>query len=107
MTTVTSVPYNQTITLRWTVTNGACSAQDDVTIRNDEQPVVSAGPDQVACEQSSFTMAATSSVGTDRKSVVEAKGTAVITRPTSATTTVTSVPYNQTITIRWTGTKRE
>ena len=103
-TTVTSVPTNMDITLRWTETNGNCSSTDDVVIRNNAQSVAAAGPDQTKCNTSSFTMAAVPTVGTGAWTFVGASGTAVITSPTSATTTVTSVPTNMDITLRWTET---
>src|SRR5204862_510237 len=104
-TTVTTVPENLTITLRWTVKNGVCKdSSDDVNIRNDKQPVAAAGPDQTKCATPSFTMAgnAVASPHTGSWSFVGASGTAVITTPSSNVTTVTTVPENQTITLRWT-----
>jgi hypothetical protein len=103
-TTITSVPTNQNITLRWTETNGTCSSSGDVVIRNDAQPIAAAGADQVLCNTSSFTMAAVPTVGTGVWSFVGVSESAVISTPGSATTTITSVPFDQNITLRWTET---
>ena len=103
-TTITTVPFNTNITLRWTETNGACSSTDDVVIRNDEQSVAAAGADQTLCNTATFTMAAVPTVGTGAWTFVGAHGTAAITVPTSATTTITTVPVNTNITLRWTET---
>ena len=103
-TTITTVPTDMNITLRWTETNGTCIDDDDVVIRNDAQPVADAGPDQTLCNTSTFTMAAVPSVGTGAWTFVSLFGTAVITSPTSATTTITTVPTDMNITLRWTET---
>jgi hypothetical protein len=100
--TVTSVPANTDITLRWTTTNGACSSSDDVVIRNDAQPVAAAGADQSLCNTSTITMAAVPTVGTGAWTFVS--GSASITSSSSATTTITTVPTNTNITLRWTET---
>ncbi|NGY38999.1 hypothetical protein FQU23_016000, partial [Flavobacterium sp. XN-5] len=102
--TVTSVPTDMNITLRWTETNGNCSSTDDVVIRNNAQSIAAAGPDQTKCNNSMFTLAAVPTVGNGAWSFVGASGTAVITAPTSATSTVTSVPTDMNITLRWTET---
>src|SRR5512134_4011219 len=102
-TTVTSVPFDQNITVRWTVTNGTCVASDDVVLHNDEMPVVSDQPNQTLCNTSTFTMTQSApTVGTGEWSFVGASGGAVITNASSPTTTVTSVPFDQNITVRWT-----
>ena len=101
-TTVTGLAAGSTATLRWTVTNGACSDFDDVDITNDEQVTAAdVGTDQVNCDGGSFTMAANSpSTGTGMWSKIS--GTATITDPSSNTTTITGVPDNSAVTLRWT-----
>jgi len=103
-TTVTSVPTDMNITMRWTENNGTCSSSDDVVIRNNAQPIAAAGADLVTCNISSFTMAAVPTLGAGTWAFVGAFGTAIITSPTSATTTVTSVPTDMNVTLRWTET---
>jgi len=102
-TTVTGVTAGNSATLRWTISNGSCTASaDDVTIQNDQLPTVSAaGPDQTLCNTSSFTMAANNpAVGSGQWSVVS--GTANITNPSSRTTTVNSITSGNSVTLRWT-----
>ncbi|MBL0153126.1 MAG: hypothetical protein IPP93_06435 [Chitinophagaceae bacterium] len=49
-TTVTGVTAGQTTVLRWTITNGTCSSQDDVSLTNDVAvTVAAAGTDQAQC----------------------------------------------------------
>ncbi|MDO9594887.1 MAG: hypothetical protein Q7J19_07830, partial [Lutibacter sp.] len=55
-TTITGVAAGTSATVKWTVTNGTCSAFDEVTVQNDEQPVVSNQPNQTLCNTSTFTM---------------------------------------------------
>ncbi|WP_281322054.1 DUF7507 domain-containing protein [Flavobacterium aestivum] len=101
---VTGVPAGTAAVLKWKIVNGTCSTEDDVVLTNDAAPIAVAGPNQTKCNTSTFTMAAVPSVGTGVWSFVGASGTAVITSPSLATTTVTSVPVNQNITLRWTET---
>src|SRR3970282_2845164 len=103
-TTVTSVPTDMNITLRWTENNGTCSSSDDVVIINNAQSVAAAGPDQTTCNTNSFMMAAVPQVASGTWTFVGEYGTAVITSPASANTTVTSVPTDINITLRWTET---
>jgi len=67
-------------------------------------PVADAGSDQAQCNNSTFNMAAVPSVGTGAWTFVGPDGGATITDPSSATTTVTDVPYSMDITLRWTET---
>jgi hypothetical protein len=102
-TTVTGVAAGASVTLRWTISNGVCTVStDDITIQNDEFPTASnAGPDQVLCNTSSFTMAANApALGTGVWSIVS--GSATITTPSSPTTTVTAVAAGTSVTLRWT-----
>jgi len=100
-TTITGVVAGTNATVRWTVTNGTCSAFDEVTVTNDIQPVVSNQPDQVQCNTSTFTMTqSVPSPGTGVWTLVN--GTATITAPSSPTTTVTGVVAGTSATVRWT-----
>jgi len=64
-TTITGVVAGTSATVKWTVTNGTCSAFDEVTVQNDVQPVVSNQPNQTLCDTSTFTMTQSApSVGT-------------------------------------------
>ena len=102
---VTGVTAGFTLVLRWTVTNGTCTASSTVSITNDALPTVAnAGPDQIKCAAASFTLAGnTPSVGTGLWTIVGSANGASITTPTSPTTTVTGLTNNGTpITLRWT-----
>ncbi len=100
-TTITGVVAGTNVTVRWTVTNGTCSAFDEVTIQNDAQPIVSNQPDQTLCNTSTFTMTqSTPSVGTGTWTLVSGNGT--ITNPSSPTTTVTGVSAGTIAILRWT-----
>jgi gliding motility-associated-like protein len=101
-----TVPAGTTVTLRWTITNGACPSIDDVTLTNNAQPTApNAGPDQEKCNISAFTLAAnTPTVGTGAWSVVSSNPggftfpAASINNPTAGIT----VPAGTTVTLRWT-----
>src|SRR5687768_4890330 len=101
-TTITGVAAGSTATVRWTVTNGTCSAFDDVVLTNSQAvTVANAGTDQTQCNNGSFTLAGNSpSVGSGTWTVES--GTATITTPTSATSGVTGVPAGTTAVLRWT-----
>src|SRR5687768_17940504 len=100
-TTVTGVAAGTSATVRWTVTNGTCSAFDEVTVTNDIQPTVSNQPNQTLCNTSTFTMTQSSpSVGDGVWTLIS--GSATITTPTSPTTTVTGVAAGTSATVRWT-----
>ncbi|HLN75323.1 MAG TPA: T9SS type A sorting domain-containing protein [Prolixibacteraceae bacterium] len=78
------------------------AASNVIRITVDAQPTANAGLDQTLCNTSTFTMAAVPTVGTGMWSFVGEHGSAVITTAGSATTTITSVPFDQNITLRWT-----
>ncbi len=102
-TTVTGVPVGTTVTLRWTVSNGTCTATTaDIILTNSELPsTANAGSNQSKCNDGSFTLAATTpAVGTGTWSVVS--GTATITNANLTNTGVTGVPVGTTATLRWT-----
>ena len=100
-TTVTGVPVSTSITLRWTVTNNACSAFDDVILTNVNNTLTSdAGVDQAKCNNGTFTMAGNNPASTTKLwSVVS--GTATITSNSTYNTTVTGVPAGTSATLRW------
>jgi hypothetical protein len=89
--------------LRWTITNGTCTASfDDVTIDLNQNPTISnAGTDFNQCNDGSFTLAGNTPVtGLGTWSVIS--GTATITTPGLATSGVTGVPAGTAATLRWT-----
>jgi hypothetical protein len=101
ITTVTGVVAGTTAVVRWTVTNGTCSAFDDVTLQNDVQPVVSDQPNQTQCNNSTFTMTQSAPlVGAGLWTLVS--GSATITTPASPVTTVMGVLAGTSVVVRWT-----
>src|SRR6185503_20310100 len=70
--TVTGLTAGNSVTLRWTITNGTCTSTDDVVLTNDTPPTASAaGGDQTQCNSGNFTLAANSPViGTGLWSIV-------------------------------------
>ncbi|WP_196781475.1 hypothetical protein, partial [Flavobacterium sufflavum] len=97
------VAAGTSVTVKWTVTNGTCSAFDNVTLQNDAQPVVSDQPNQTLCNTSTFTMTQTApSVGSGIWTFVGASGAAVITTPNSPATTITGVAAGTSVTVKWT-----
>ncbi len=102
-TSVTGVPAGGSAVLKWTVSNGTCPASEStITLNNTAAPSAAiAGANQTQCNNGAFTLAATApSVGTGLWSLVS--GTAIITTPSSATTTVTGVPAGSTAVLKWT-----
>ena len=100
VTAVSGLTQGTTTIVRWTVTNGACSAFDDVTITAHANPSdPDAGPDQIVCGSTATMAANTPTVGTGVWQIVA--GTATITNPNSPTTTVTGLLPNTTVTLRW------
>ncbi|HTH55438.1 MAG TPA: hypothetical protein VL728_05290, partial [Cyclobacteriaceae bacterium] len=74
--TVTGLALGQSVTLRWSITNGAsCTSTDDVVLSNNNNPTVaSAGSDQGACGTSVTLAANTPTVGTGAWSIVTGTG---------------------------------
>ena len=102
-TATITVTAGTTATVRWTVTNGTCSAFDDVTVTNNASPTVNNRPNLTQFNNSTFTMTQSApSVGTGIWTFVGASGTARITNPASRTTTITRVAVGTTVTVRWT-----
>jgi hypothetical protein len=101
--TVTGIPAGTSATLRWTITNGSCTAStDDVIVTNSATPTTAtAGLDQDQCNNGNFTLTGNSAVmGSGLWSVVA--GTATITSATSPTSTVTGIPVGSSAMLRWT-----
>lgn len=87
---------------QWTVTSAGCrSSSNRVTVLISNTPTTAAaGPDQVQYTSGTFVMSANQpAVGNGLWTVVS--GQAVITNPTSPTTTVT-IPANTTAVLKWT-----
>ncbi|MVT44586.1 hypothetical protein GO495_28600, partial [Chitinophaga oryziterrae] len=94
------VKAGNTATLRWTITNGVCTSNDDIVLTNYKNIQANAGADQNHCATPAFTMAAnTPATGSGLWTVIS--GAATITTPASATSTVT-VATGATATLRWT-----
>src|SRR6185436_19544284 len=102
--TVTGLTAGNSVTLRWTITNGTCTSTDNVILTNDATATVSvAGGDQTQCNSGNFTLAGNSPViGTGLWSIVGAANGAVITTPASNTSTVTGLTAGNSATLRWT-----
>ena len=100
-TTVTGVPVGTTATLRWSVTNGGCIADDDVVITNiNNSLTANAGSDIAQCNSGTFTMAANDPALTT-KTWTLISGTATIGSNTY-NTSITSIPVGTSATLRWT-----
>ena len=90
-----------TYVFRWTVTNGTCSATDLVQVIIDATVTANAGVDQRQCGGTSVTLTGNNPApGTGLWTKVSG-GTATITSPTSASTTVTGMTFG-TYVFRWT-----
>ncbi|MGC4021641.1 MAG: hypothetical protein QM734_06715 [Cyclobacteriaceae bacterium] len=101
--TVTGLTSGNNVTLRWTISNGACTASiDDVLLTNDALPTTAnAGGDINQCNNSSFTLAGNlPTTGTGQWSVVS--GAVTITTPGSNVSTVTGLAAGGSATLRWT-----
>ncbi|MGC4023164.1 MAG: hypothetical protein QM734_15065 [Cyclobacteriaceae bacterium] len=101
-TTDFSGTQGNTYTLRWTITNGACTpSTDDVVITFDLGPTTSAaGPDQTLCNTTATLAANTPTVGTGAWSVVTGSGGSFVNSadPLSGFTGTQGTAY----TLRWT-----
>ncbi|MGB0930166.1 MAG: hypothetical protein ACPGVB_05290, partial [Chitinophagales bacterium] len=74
-TGVANLQAGQSYTFTWTVTNGVCSLSDDVVIDVNSDPLeVSAGNDQMLCNQSTATLAGTNNGGTGTWSISDDAG---------------------------------
>ncbi|MBW8686770.1 gliding motility-associated C-terminal domain-containing protein [Chitinophaga rhizophila] len=101
---VVNVTAGQTVTLRWTITNGACTSSDDVVLRNDVQPTAAAGPDQAQCNTPAFTLAANAPATgmTGAWSVVSPASYTLTAAQRANRAAVVNVTAGQTVTLRWT-----
>ncbi|NLR69175.1 gliding motility-associated C-terminal domain-containing protein, partial [Chitinophaga varians] len=88
-----------------TVTNGACTVTDNVTVKVRSMPTADAGdPEIKQCAKGNFTVTG-NQPAVDQKGVwtfVGADLGAQITNPNNYTTTVTGVPAGKSVTLQWT-----
>ena len=102
-TTATGLAEGTSTTLRWTVTNGPCIHSDDVVIGNDRFISADAGPDQIKCNNGSFTLAAMHpTVGSGQWSIIGMAHSATVLDASSPNTSVNNLAVGQSITLRWT-----
>jgi uncharacterized repeat protein (TIGR01451 family) len=102
-TDVTGLTAGNSVTLRWTVSNGTCSASDEVVLTNNANVTANANIDQSKCNNGSFTLAGNvPSVGSGLWTIVGAANGATITIPSSATSGVTGLTVGNSVTLRWT-----
>jgi hypothetical protein len=92
---VTGLTAGQSVTLRWTITNGPCTAStDDVVLKNDIQntPTISVvlPSTQAQCNNGSFNLSGSSTASTGLAWTTTAGS---VTSATSAITSITGVPY--------------
>ncbi len=99
ISTVTASSYG-TYNFTWTITNGTCSDQDNVSITFDEQPVANAGSDDHICGNN-YTLGATPSVGMGMWTVTPA-GLSII-PPSNPTANAIANTYGS-YTLTWTET---
>ncbi|WPQ61171.1 hypothetical protein SIO70_22690 [Chitinophaga sancti] len=96
-----SVTAGQTVVLKWTITNIGCTSSDNIVLINYVQPTAtSAGIAQTHCSDSLFTLAGSTPMTGATGYWYVRSGTATVTTPTSATSTVI-VPAGQTALLRW------
>ncbi|QHS58920.1 HYR-like domain-containing protein [Chitinophaga agri] len=105
-TATITVPAGTTVTLRWTATNGTCSAGDNVVLTN-YAPVTTAaaGTDQQNCNNPSFTLGANApTTGTGAWSVVSSVPAGYIFPAAQVNNRLAniSVTAGTTVTLRWT-----
>jgi hypothetical protein len=102
---VSNVPVGTSVTLRWTVTNNGCVSSSTVTVTNNQDVTASIRPVPPTCDTSSFSLTANTPVSpaTGVWSVVGIAPVGLSILPiTSPTPTVTGVPSNKPVTLRWT-----
>ena len=99
-TTISNLPAGIT-TLRWTISNGSCTASfDDVVLSRDTLPeVANAGADQQVCADTAGLLAVSLVNATGAWSVVSGSG--LITNPDSAGTQVTGLAFGLNV-FQWT-----
>jgi len=102
--TVTSLSTTIPTVLRWTISNGACTAStDDVTITVNALPTTAnAGPDQDLCNVTSTTLAAnTAASGTGTWSVVSGPGTIATPQLNDPNAAVSNLSTTTPTVLRW------
>ncbi|MDN5203842.1 gliding motility-associated C-terminal domain-containing protein [Fulvivirgaceae bacterium BMA10] len=95
------VPGSNTV-VRYTVTNGACTKFEEITLNVSPEPTVSnAGADQTLCNATSTNLNGNSpTVGTGVWTLVA--GTATIDDPNNPNSLITGLGAGNTVTLRWT-----
>jgi Secretion system C-terminal sorting domain len=104
-TTVSNVPVGTSVTLRWTVTNNGCVSSSTVTVTNNQAVTASIMPVLPQCNISMFNLMANPIVlpVTGVWSVVGTVPAGLsISSPNTSMTTVSGVPSNKPVTVRWT-----
>ena len=103
LTTVTSLSPNIN-TLRWTLDNSYCSAEDYIVITNNNPENPAAGTDQIVCADNATLVANTPVAGMGTGVWSIQLGGGVIASSLTATTDINNIPNGQN-TYRWTITK--
>ena len=88
----------------WTIENGECTSNDNVTITVDAQPLdVDAGLDQDLCDATTTTLTATALTGTQtgQWTIISGFGASIVS-PSGATTAINNLTAGNCYTFRWT-----
>ena len=96
---VTGLTKGASTTMRWTVTNGACTAFSDVIINVSSPGTANAGTDQALCNSTSTTLAA---AGSGTWSINSGSG--VVSNPTNQNSAITGLTVGSTTILTWTDT---
>ena len=97
---ITGLTIGAVSVFQWTVTNGACSGTDQVSVTVSSPVTANAGVDQTVCNATSTTLAATvPSVGSGTWSKIS--GTGTVSTPSSATSSVTGLTVGSSSTFQW------
>ena len=100
---ISGLTQGNSVTLRWTVTNGTCSDTDDIILTNDELVMAQASSNQVQCNSGVFTLSGNSTtVGSGLWTIIGPNHGATISDPTAHTTTISGLSAGQSVTLRWT-----
>ncbi|MDB5273727.1 MAG: hypothetical protein JWO58_2094, partial [Chitinophagaceae bacterium] len=98
---VTGLTVGAATVFKWTVTNGACTANASVTVTSSAGITANAGTAQNVCNSTTATLAATNpSPGTGAWTTTS--GTGVATTPSSNTSGVTGLTVGASTTFKWT-----
>ena len=100
---VTGLPAGESVTLRWTETNGTCSEFDDVILTNYSEVTADAGADIAQCNNEFFTLNAnTPFQGTGEWTIIgEGHGTNIF-NVNGSDTRLDGLEAGQCVTLRWT-----